>query len=91
MEYLSKNGVIDLIIKNEVGYFENGIFEVRSFWKNHCDETDEKERAKHFCNVENREIEILLYPFATLYKKNWMIGGCKHCKKLIYLSKPLDT
>lgn len=90
MECLSKNGVIDLIVKNEIGYFEEGIFEVRSFWKEYCEETEEKEKAKHFCPVENKEIEIILYPFETLYKRKWLIGGCKNCKKIIYHPTPLD-
>lgn len=90
METLTKNGVVDLIVKKEVGYFERGIFEVRSFWKEYCIETKEKEKAKHFCTVENMEIEIPLYPFETLYKRYWLIGGCKFCKKLIYNPTPVD-
>jgi len=90
MEYLSKNAVIDLIVKNEVGFYTNGIFEVRSFWKNHCEETNQKDTAKHFCENQKEEIEIKLYPFKTLYGRFWLIGGCKYCKKIIYNSLPVD-
>lgn len=90
MEHLSKNGVIDLIVKNEIGYYENGIFEVRSFWKNHTEKTSEKNISRHFCSVQEKEIEIPLYSFKTLYGRFWKIGGCKICKKLIYHPIPLD-
>lgn len=90
MEALSKNAVADLLVKNEIGYFEREIFEVRSFWKNYCIETEDKERAKHFCEKAEKEIEITLYPFKTLYNRYWLIGGCKYCKKIIYHSLPLD-
>lgn len=84
MEYLSKNGVIDLIVKNEIGYYENETLEVRSFWKSILEEANEKNVAKHFCNVQEKEVEIPLYSFKTLYGRFWKIGGCKSCKKLIY-------
>lgn len=90
MEILSKNGVIDLIVKNEIGYYENGIFEVRSFWKNIMEETSEKNIAKHFCSLQDKEFEIPLYSFKTLYGRLWKIGGCKNCKKLIYHPIPHD-
>lgn len=90
MENLNKNGVVDLLVKNEVGYFEKGVFEVRSFWKHCCEETENKEKSQHFCQKENREIEITLYPFETLYNRYWMIGGCRHCKKIFYYPIPVD-
>ncbi len=90
MEYLTKNGVIDLIVKNEIGYFERGIFEVRSFWKAASEVSKDSNREKHYCSVLNREIEIVLYPFETLYERFWYIGGCKHCKKIVYYPTPID-
>lgn len=90
MEYLSKNAIIDLIFKNGIGYYRDGYFEVKSFWKNYCEAVEEKEEARHFCNLENKEIIIKLFPFETLNGKFWKIGGCKYCKKLIYFSKTVD-
>jgi hypothetical protein len=88
MTSMTKGAVSALLQQKEVGYLENDVFEVRSFWKETCVDVQDREIHRHACGG-GPAAEIRLHPFKTIYGRTWRIGGCTDCRKLFYFPIPL--